>query len=123
VIRVASVDADAHPGLGHDYDVKGFPTLKYFAAGDKTPTEYTGGRTAESLVSFLNDKLGLHVAVPESADFDAESATKAASKAAFAYPSVTHINSSNVDQIIGGPVGVLVEFYAVSRTFEVGDVR
>jgi protein disulfide-isomerase A6 len=39
------VDATASPDLGSRFEVKGYPTIKYFAKGAAdTPEEYTGGR-------------------------------------------------------------------------------
>lgn len=42
-IVVAKVDADAHRSLGEQFDVKGFPTLKWFPAGSDKPEDYSGG--------------------------------------------------------------------------------
>lgn len=43
------------------YGISGFPTLKFFAKGsEKKPTEYTGDRSVEGLVKFLNQKAGTH---------------------------------------------------------------
>jgi thiol-disulfide isomerase/thioredoxin len=112
LIRVAAVDADAHPSLGQEFGVKGFPTLKYFPAGSLDAQEYQGGRTAAALVEFLNKELKTDVSVPESADYDASAASTAAAKVAFAYPSVLHLTNENIDQHIGGSVPMLVEFYA-----------
>ena len=42
-VVIAKVDADAHKELGNDYDVKGFPTLKWFPAGSLKPEDYSGG--------------------------------------------------------------------------------
>jgi len=56
---IAKVDADAHKDLAGKYGVKGFPTLKWFAAGGAEPEDYEGDRTAEALVAFVNGKTGL----------------------------------------------------------------
>jgi len=57
-VVIAKVDADAHKDLGQRYGVSGFPTIKYFPRGDKTPVDYTGGREGEDFVKFMNDKTG-----------------------------------------------------------------
>jgi protein disulfide-isomerase-like protein len=111
VVRLAAVDADAHPNLGHRFGVKGFPTIKFFAAKSTEGEEYSGARTAEGITTWINNKLHTDVTAPASADFDASAATTAANNKAFEYPSVLKLNSSNVDAIIGGATGVLVEFY------------
>ena len=56
---VAEVDADSERELGDRFNIEGFPTLKFFPAGasDK-PEDYDGDRTAEALVSWVNDRLG-----------------------------------------------------------------
>ncbi|KAJ9528075.1 hypothetical protein QJQ45_005735 [Haematococcus lacustris] len=45
-VVIAKVDADAHRSLGEEYDVRGFPTIKY-----------NSGRTAEAFLTFLKDKV------------------------------------------------------------------
>jgi len=59
-VVVAKVDADAHQDLASQYGVSGFPTLKFFAKGssDKEAEPYNGGRDADSLVSFINERSG-----------------------------------------------------------------
>jgi len=52
------VDADKYKELGAKYDVQGFPTIKFFAAGDKTPKAYEGGREAKDLVEYMNAHSG-----------------------------------------------------------------
>ncbi|GFH21707.1 thioredoxin domain-containing protein [Haematococcus lacustris] len=60
-VVIAKVDADAHRSLGEEYDVRGFPTIKFFPRG-KVPSkdtvqEYNSGRTAEAFLTFLKDKV------------------------------------------------------------------
>ncbi|CAG8489497.1 13199_t:CDS:10 [Ambispora gerdemannii] len=56
---VANLDATAHKDIAETYEVKGYPTIKYFAKGDdKTPIEYDGGRTEQDFVAFLNEHCG-----------------------------------------------------------------
>lgn len=80
-VVVAKVDADAHKDLGSKYKVNGFPTLKFFPKGSTWEEDYSGGRSEEDLVKYLNEKAGSNVRVvkPPSfvpalteADFDAE---------------------------------------------------
>jgi protein disulfide-isomerase A6 len=53
-VKFVAIDADAHRELGSDYGVKGFPTIKFFPAGKKSPSDaqdYNGPRTASEIVS------------------------------------------------------------------------
>ncbi|KAJ3032669.1 hypothetical protein HDV00_007284 [Rhizophlyctis rosea] len=59
-IVIAKVDADAHKSLGSKFDVKGYPTLKWFPKGEtKKPVDYSGGRDLDSFLSFIKEKTGL----------------------------------------------------------------
>ena len=60
-IRIAKVDATANEKLATEYGVKGYPTLKYFV--NKKATEYTGGRTADTIYSYIMKKEGPAVLV------------------------------------------------------------
>jgi protein disulfide-isomerase A6 len=62
---VANVDADAAPNrpLAERYGVTGFPTIKFFPKGSTTPVDYTGPRSEEGFVQFLNEKCGTYRAV------------------------------------------------------------
>ena len=42
-MKLAKVDATEEKSLGSKYEIKGFPTIKFFKNGK--PTEYNGGRT------------------------------------------------------------------------------
>ena len=42
VVKVGAVDADEHRGLGGQYGVQGFPTIKVFGADKFKPTDYQG---------------------------------------------------------------------------------
>jgi protein disulfide-isomerase A6 len=93
---IASVDADKHPSLGSRFDVKGFPTLIYFPKGDPAETKaYSGGRTAEDIIEYINNEAGTRVRVVKPPTF------------------VKVLDSINFDKIIGDTdKSILVEFYA-----------
>jgi len=57
-VVVADVDCTVHQDLCSDYDVKGYPTIKYFTAesGEKGE-DYNGGRTFDDLKKFVEDTL------------------------------------------------------------------
>uniref|UniRef100_A0A7S2QRL0 Protein disulfide-isomerase n=2 Tax=Lankesteria abbotti TaxID=340204 RepID=A0A7S2QRL0_9APIC len=55
-IPLAKVDAVAEPDLAQKYDVRGYPTLKLFSHGK--PLDYTGGRTADLIVEWVESSTG-----------------------------------------------------------------
>lgn len=57
-VVIAKVDADAERSLGERFGIQGFPTLKWFPKGSDKPEEYDGGRTADGVIKFINDKTG-----------------------------------------------------------------
>jgi protein disulfide-isomerase-like protein len=57
-IIIAAVDATQAEALAAQYDVKGYPTIKFFPKGSKEPIDYTGGRTADDIIEFVNNEVG-----------------------------------------------------------------
>lgn len=53
---VAKVDATEEKALAERFAVQGFPTLVFFKNGEKT--EYTGGRTTDTIVAWVSKKSG-----------------------------------------------------------------
>jgi protein disulfide-isomerase A6 len=47
---------DAYRSVGQPYDVKGFPTIKLFGLNKNSPTDYNGGRDANSIINFALDQ-------------------------------------------------------------------
>jgi len=63
-VSVAKVDCDAHGDLCSKHGVTGYPTLKWFPQGrSNDPEAYSGGRTADDIISFINSKTGLKARV------------------------------------------------------------
>ncbi|KAI9353146.1 thioredoxin-like protein [Pilaira anomala] len=57
---VAKIDADQERDIGTEFDISGFPTLKFFPAGESEPIAYEGGRTEKAFVDYLNKHCGTH---------------------------------------------------------------
>jgi protein disulfide-isomerase A6 len=55
-VAIAEVDCTQQASLCEKFGVQGYPTMKYFAKGDKKPTDYSGGRTADDIVKFIESK-------------------------------------------------------------------
>lgn len=57
-VVIAKVDATEYGDLATKYDVSGYPTLKFFAAGSSEATDYSGAREVEDMTNFINEKAG-----------------------------------------------------------------
>jgi len=98
-VTIAKVDADAHRDIGGAFGVTGFPTIKFFAKGssakDSKGEDYSGGRTADDMINFINGKAGTRAFVKK------------------APSSVVVLTTANFDEIVlNENNNVLVEFYA-----------
>jgi protein disulfide-isomerase A1 len=51
--KLASVDCIEHKELCNKYGVRGFPTIKLFRPGGKTPVDYDQARKADAIVSYM----------------------------------------------------------------------
>lgn len=57
-LSVAKVDCTSETELCAEYDVTGYPTLKFFKVGDTEGVKFRGSRDLESLTNFVEEKLG-----------------------------------------------------------------
>lgn len=60
-VVIAKVDADAHRPVGERFEVRGFPTIKFFARGKPVTKEgavdYNQARTAEAMLQYIKQQL------------------------------------------------------------------
>lgn len=67
-MKLGALDATVHQDKAREYQVQGYPTIKYFAAGKKSRSSaesYEGGRTSGDIVNFALDKLAESMPPPE----------------------------------------------------------
>lgn len=69
-IKLGKVDATEESELGERFQVRGYPTIKFFRSGK--PVDFTGGRTGDEIVTWLNKKTG-----PPAANVETVEAAKA----------------------------------------------
>ncbi|OMJ10445.1 Protein disulfide-isomerase 1 [Smittium culicis] len=58
-VLVAEVNCDDEKDLCSRFDIKGYPTLKWFNGNVKSIDSYSGGRDENSLKTFILDKTGI----------------------------------------------------------------
>jgi protein disulfide-isomerase A6 len=94
-VLLASVDATENMELADRFGVTGYPTIKYFPKGSTEAEDYKGGRTADTIISWMNEKAGLNRKVKK-------------------VPSaVVDLTDSNFEAVALSPSkAVMVEFYA-----------
>jgi len=56
IAKIGAVDMTTDQSVGAPYDVKGFPTLKFFGIKKQSPEDYNGARTAQGIVSYILNK-------------------------------------------------------------------
>lgn len=56
-IPIFLVNADNQPDIGRAFEIKGFPTLNAYKGNSGAPIVYNGDRSANDIVSFLNNQL------------------------------------------------------------------
>ena len=52
IVRVGAVDMTVEQAVGAPYDVKGFPTVKFFGEDKTKPLEYSGDRTSKGITGY-----------------------------------------------------------------------
>jgi len=93
-VLVAKIDADKHKAIGSKFEVKGYPTIKWFPKGSLTGEDYEGGRSAEDFTKFINERAGTRVRVKTE------------------HSAVVDLTEKNFDSVVTPDKHVLVEFFA-----------
>lgn len=80
-VKLGALDATVHTSTASRYNVKGYPTIKYFPGGSKTSSsaqEYDGGRTASDIVAWASDKYVVNLPAPELFELTSEKVARTA---------------------------------------------
>ncbi|KJE97954.1 prolyl 4-hydroxylase [Capsaspora owczarzaki ATCC 30864] len=65
-VALAKLDATVHSASASKFEVRGYPTLKFFKNGN--PMDYTGGRTANDIFNWVQKKTGPTIATLTAVD-------------------------------------------------------
>ena len=57
---IAKINGEEAPKTAERYEVRGFPTIKFFAKGSDEPIDYRSGRDETAFLKFLKDNAGCH---------------------------------------------------------------
>ncbi|KAH0522314.1 hypothetical protein TsFJ059_006181 [Trichoderma semiorbis] len=59
-VVIAKVDAEGadSKAVAEEFGITGYPTIYWFPAGSKKPTNYEGGRSESDILKFVNEKAG-----------------------------------------------------------------
>jgi protein disulfide-isomerase A1 len=102
-VKLAKIDCTVEKDLASKYEIRGFPTLKFFTKGADAPIAYEAGRTSGDIVNWLKKKTGpasVELKTVEEAD--------------------TLIGNSDVLVVFFGPTGTeeYENFLKVARSYE-----
>uniref|UniRef100_A0A8D8XZ19 protein disulfide-isomerase n=1 Tax=Cacopsylla melanoneura TaxID=428564 RepID=A0A8D8XZ19_9HEMI len=67
-VKLGAVDATVHQSIGSEFNIRGYPTIKFFSPGSRSASdaqEYNGGRTADDIVNWALSKYTENVPSPE----------------------------------------------------------
>ncbi|XP_012219371.1 protein disulfide-isomerase A6 homolog [Linepithema humile] len=80
-VKLGALDATVNTLKASKYEIKGYPTIKYFAPGKKdadSVQEYDGGRTSSDIVNWALEKLAENIPAPEVIQIISEQSLKTA---------------------------------------------
>jgi len=78
-VVVGDADCTVEADLCSKFDVKGYPTIKYFKDGDRNGEAYNGGRDFDSLKKFVQEDLEVLCQVADPSQCDEKEAKYIAS--------------------------------------------
>jgi len=105
IAKLGAVDMTKHGTVGNPYAIQGYPTLKVFYTDKKNPQEYSGGRTAKSIVNYVLKQLGKEVEEEEPEPSTAPLYTEDGP--------VVHLTEANfATEVLNSEDFWIVEFYA-----------
>ncbi|KAG4096859.1 disulfide isomerase-like 2-1-like protein [Neocallimastix lanati (nom. inval.)] len=94
-IIIAELNADDEKSIAKKFDIKGYPTIKLFPANTETPVDYSGDRSLESFVEFIEKETGIKAKIPK------------------VHSNIVVLNSGTFDEAVFAPnVNALVLFFA-----------
>jgi thiol-disulfide isomerase/thioredoxin len=70
-VVIADADCTIHKEVCEKFEVRGYPTIKYFVDGEKTGKDYSGGRDFDSLKKFVDDNLVVLCQLDDPSECDA----------------------------------------------------
>jgi len=107
-VELAAVDCTIHSSVCSTFEVRGYPTFKYFNYFNKEKKDYEGGRTKKDFISFMSDPLSLTAGKPPPPP-TAEDEWKAVEGSLF----LKHLNTAEFDEFLQyKDMPVLIMFYA-----------
>lgn len=80
-VKLGALDATVHTVTANKFNVRGFPTIKFFPAGKKSMSdaqEYDGGRTSSDIVQWAMNKAAENVPAPDVVQIASEKDVKEA---------------------------------------------
>ncbi|XP_046982624.1 protein disulfide-isomerase A5 [Schistocerca americana] len=110
-VEFAAVDCTKFGAVCGAFEVKGYPTVKYFHYFNKETKDYGGERTEEHFVRFMRDPLGAGADSPA----DAGTSARAEAEGWAALPGgdrVRLLTEADFDAAVASPAPTLVLFYA-----------
>lgn len=103
IVAFCAVDCTTEKELCANYEVKGYPTIKYFSYFDKMIKDYTGGRKELQFVSFIHSQMDGHQTQQKAAKTNQDAGFGASVQLAF---------DDTFEEMIASPTPTFVMFYA-----------
>uniref|UniRef100_A0A915D7H1 protein disulfide-isomerase n=1 Tax=Ditylenchus dipsaci TaxID=166011 RepID=A0A915D7H1_9BILA len=78
-VKLGALDATVHTMITQRFNIRGFPTIKFFGSGEKTvndAVDYDGGRTTNDIVQWASTKAAENLPPPELKQATSQSVTE-----------------------------------------------